>query len=1059
MKNRFILLLWLLLGGAGYSQAQDRIISGIITDATDGSPLPGASVAIKGTSSGTLSDENGAYSLTVPTTASNLVVSFIGYVAEEVVIDNRDKINVSLKADTKILHEVVVTALGISREKRALGYAVQEIKGEALQTRPTNALSALSGKVAGLQVVSSGGNMGGSSRVLLRGINSISGNNQPLYVIDGTPVDNADLNSAATSAGSGGKDVGNMIQDINPDDIENISVLKGPSAAALYGTRAANGVILITTKKGKENSKVSLTLNTGIEFEKIVRLPKRQKLYGGGFSNTFQKVNIGGNEYNISEYAVDESWGPKLDGTPVLHWYNLDPENTAEYLQPQPWLYPKNDVHSFFETGVANTNSFSVSGGTSNSTYRLSYTNKNVNGTVPNSSLNRNSLNFSGSSQLGKLKIFNTFNYMKNTSTGRPWTGATNRNIILEAFQWGAVQVDYNKLKNYKRADGTQILWNRSGWQNTPAGEAAKFIDNPYWSAYESYLEENRNRFYGNVGVVYDVNDWLKISGKVNGDLYQYQYQDRIAVYSRTQSQYQEYNNTFSEFNYELLASANKSWGDVSLNVNVGGNLMNQKRRISDQVTQGGLILPEYYNLKNASSVLTNSNSYHKQINSVFGSFSLGYKSLLFVDGTVRNDWSSTLPVDRNSFIYPSVTTSLILSELKGINEIAWLDFAKIRLGWAQVGNDTDPYQLQRAYEATQAFDGMAGYKLPERLNNQLLKPEITSSWETGLSFQALKNRIGLDITYYDNVSRNQIINIPVSSAFGYDSKVINAGKINNKGFEITLSGTPIRSNGFLWNSTLNWSRNQNKVIKLAPGVNTFQLTNSLVTLVAREGEQYGQLLGNDFIYASDGQKVIKADGTYERGQQLTPLGSVLPKYLFGFQNSFTYKNFNLGFLVDGRVGGKFFSQTYKVAMYAGILDKTAANGIRETGVVLDGVKGTVTYNSDGTYEVTNTTPNDTRITAQAWARGEYSGPTPQTIFDASFVKLREVTFGYSLPLTDKLVKSVYFGLYGRNLANLYAASKYIDPEMTSSGGNIQGIEGGNIPVPATYGLNVNVKF
>ncbi|CAG5073112.1 TonB-dependent receptor P3 [Dyadobacter sp. CECT 9623] len=1059
MKIRFLYLFLLTFLATGFVSAQQRVITGIITDAGDGSPLPGASVAVKGTSSGTLSDADGAFSLNVNDDASILVVSFIGYLAQDVAIGNVDKISVALKADTKILNEVVVTALGISREKRALGYAVQEIKGEALQTRPTNALSALSGEVAGLQVVTSGGNMGGSSRVLLRGVNSISGNNQPLYVIDGTPIDNADLNSAATSSGSGGKDVGNMIQDLNPDDIENISVLKGPSAAALYGTRAANGVILITTKKGKENSKVNLTLNTGIEFENIVRLPKRQKLYGGGFSSTFQQANIGGTNYNIAEYAVDESWGPKLDGTPVLHWYNLDPENTADYLNPQPWIYPKNDVHTFFETGVANTNSLSVSGGNANSTYRLSYTNKNVKGTVPNSSLKRNSINFSGSSQLGKLKVYNNFNYIKNQSTGRPWTGATNRNIILEAFQWGAVQVDYEKLKNYKRADGTQILWNRSGYQNTPAGEAAKFIDNPYWSAYESYLDENRDRFYGNVGLVYDVNSWLKVSGKVNADLYNYQYQDRIAVYSRTQSQYQEYNNNFSEFNYELLASANKSWGDISLNVNAGGNLMSQRRRISDAVTQGGLIIPEYYNLKNASSVLVNSNSYQKQINSLFGSFSLGWKSLLFVDGTVRNDWSSTLPIGRNSFTYPSLTTSLILSELNGIKDVSWLDFAKVRLGWAQVGNDTDPYQLQRAYEATQSFDGLASYRLPTQLNNQALKPEITSSWETGLSLQAFKNRVGLDVTYYDNVSRNQIINIPVSSAFGYDSKVINAGKINNKGVEVTLTGTPIRSNGFEWNSSLNWSRNRNKVIQLAPGVNTFQLANSLVTLVAREGQPYGQILGNDFIYTTDGQKVIKADGTYERGQQLTPLGSVLPKYLFGFQNSFTYKNFNLGFLVDGRVGGKFFSQTYKVGMYAGVLEKTAANNVRETGVVLDGVKGTVTYNADGTYSVSNISPNDTRITAQAWARGEYSGPTPQTIFDATFVKLREVTFGYSLPLANKTVKSIYFGLYGRNLVNIYTASKYIDPEFTSSGGNIQGLEGGSIPVPATYGLNVNVKF
>lgn len=1058
MKKQILFILSLFIVAIGYARA--GVVTGIITDLTDGSPLPGASVTVKGTSIGTLSDVNGAYTLDVPTEKNVLTISFIGYIAQDVSIGNQAVVNVALQADSKLLNEVVVTALGISREKRALGYAVQEVKGEALQTRPTNALSALAGKVSGLQVTSSGGNMGGSSRVLLRGINSISGNNQPLYVIDGTPIDNADLNSASTSAGSGGKDIGNMIQDINPDDIENISVLKGPSAAALYGTRAANGVILVTTKKGKENSKVALTLNTGVEFEKIVRLPKRQKLYGGGFLSTFEKKNIGGTDYNVVEYAVDESWGPKLDGTPVLHWYNLDPENKEAYLKMSPWEYPKNDVYSFFETGVANTNSLSLSGGNSNSTYRLSYTNKNVKGTVPNSSLKRNSINFSGSTKFGKLNIYNNFNYIKNQTMGRPWSGATNRNIMLEAFQWGQVQVDYKKLKNYKRADGTQILWNRSGWENTASGEAAKFIDNPYWSAYESYLEENRDRFYGNVGLVYDVNSWLKVSGKVNADIYNYQYQDRIATYSRTQSQYQEYNNTFNEFNYELLASANKTWGDISLNVNVGGNLMKQNRRVLDATTQGGLTIPEYYNLKNASSVLVNSNAYKKQISSVFGSFSLGWRSMLFLDGTVRNDWSSTLPVDRNSFMYPSLTASFIFSELEGIRNIAWLDFAKVRLGWAQVGNDTDPYQLQRVYEAGQAFGGLPNYKLPTQLNNQFLKPEITSSWETGISVQAFKNRLGLDVTYYDNVSRNQIINIPVSSSFGYDSKVINAGKINNKGVEVTLSGKPISSRGFEWNSTLNWSKNTNKVIELATGVNTFQLTNSLVTVVAREGESYGQILGNDFIYAADGQKVIKADGTYDRAQQLTSLGSVLPKYMFGFQNSFSYKNFNLGFLIDGRVGGKFFSQTYKVAMYAGILDKTAADNVRETGVVLDGVQAQVTYNGDGTYQVSDAVPNTTRITAQSWARGEYSGPTPQTIFDATFVKLREITLGYTLPLANnKVIKQVYFGLYGRNLLNLYTASKYIDPEFTSSGGNIQGVEGGNIPTPATYGLNVNFKF
>lgn len=382
--------------------------------------------------------------------------------------------------------------------------------------------------------------MGGSSRVTLRGINSISGNNQPLYVVDGTPIDNTDLNSLSTINGSAGKDVGNLIQDINPDDIENISVLKGPSAAALYGSRAANGVILITTKKAAAGGRVNISINTGLDLEQIVRLPKRQKLYGQGYATSFQTVNIGGTDYKIVDYASDESWGPRLDGTDVLQWYSLNPEDQSTYLKPTPWLYPKHDVHYFFRTGLANTNNIAITGSADKTTYRFSYTNKNVGGTTPNSSLSRNGINFSGSTQLGKVKISSHVNYIRNSSMGRPWAGASNRNIMLEAFQWGAVQVDYKLLENYKRADGTPLAWNRTGWENTPAAEATRFIDNPYWSAYESYMEERRDRFYGNVGIQYQATDWLTLDAKAHGDIYSFKSEDRIAAYSRSQSQYEE---------------------------------------------------------------------------------------------------------------------------------------------------------------------------------------------------------------------------------------------------------------------------------------------------------------------------------------------------------------------------------------------------------------------------------------------------------------------------------------------------------------------------------------
>lgn len=1040
---------------------QEFVIKGRVTDAT-GLELPGVTVQIKGNlRTGTLTNEDGYYSISAQKNET-LVFSFLGFETHEAKVLTNTSINVVLKEKATELDEVVITSLNIPREKKALGYAVQGVSGEALETRPTNALSALSGKIAGLQVISSGGNMGGSSRVTLRGINSITGNNQPLYIIDGVPLDNTDMNTSATINGSAGKDVGSTIQDINPDDIADISVLKGPSAAALYGTRAANGVILITTKKGDgRDDRIDIQVNTGIEFEKVVRLPERQKLYGGGYSTTFQKATIDGKEYNIVDYAADESWGPKLDGTPVLHWYNLDPEYTADYLNPQPWVYPKHDVEDYFRTGVSNTNNIALSKNTATGTFRVSFTNKNVKGTIPNSSLGRNSINISGSTKGSLVSFFGNVNYINNKSTGRPWTGASNRNIILEAYQWGQVQVDYQKLKEYKRADGTPRAWNRTSWENTAAGEKTKYIDNPYWSAYESYLKENRDRFYGNVGLTATPTTWLSLTGRINGDVYQYNSQDRIAYYSRSQSQYQEYSQKFDEFNYEFLATTNNRWGDHSLVANVGANYMRRNRRVSDIQTSGGLAIPEYYSLNNAASIIVNPSTglYKKAISSIYGSFSYGWKSMLYLDGTLRNDWSSTLPEDNNSFLYPSLTSSFILTELPALKEQSWLSFAKIRLGWAQVGNDTDPYQLYKTYEALNSFDGNIVYSLPEKLNNPELKPEITSSWETGLQLQLFDNLLGLDVTYYNNNSRNQIISLPTSDAFGYSYKLINAGKINNKGIEATLTVNPIRQKDWDWTAIANFSKNSNKIITLSEAVNTLQLSNTLVSLVAKEGDSYGQIMGYDFVYAPDGQKVVDKDGVYMRTDQFVPLGSVLPDFLWSFQNQLRYKDFSFGFLIDSRVGGKFFSQTYKVGMYSGILKSTAANNIRETGTVLDGVTGDVVFNSDGTYTVSNTAQNTKNITAQAWAQNQYNGPTAYTVFDATFIKLRELTLGYTFRLPKWKIESVSVTAYARNLWNIYTKSKDIDPELTNSSGNVQGIEGGNIPTPVTYGLNLGFKF
>ena len=553
----------------------------------------------------------------------------------------------------------------------------------------------------------------------------------------------------------------------------------------------------------------------------------------------------------------------------------------------------------------------------------------------------------------------------------------------------------------------------------------------------------------------------MNLTGRINGDVYQYNSQDRIAYYSRSQSQYQEYSQKFDEFNYEFLATTNNRWGDHSLVANAGANYMRRNRRVSDIQTSGGLAIPEYYSLKNAASIVVNpaTGLYKKAISSIYGSFSYGWKSMLYLDGTLRNDWSSTLPEDNNSFLYPSITSSFILTELPTLKEQSWLSFAKVRLGWAQVGNDTDPYQLYKTYEALNSFNGNIAYTLPETLNNPELKPEITSSWEAGLQLQLFNNLLGIDVTYYDNNSRNQIIPLPTSDAFGYNYKLINAGKINNKGIEATLTVNPIRQKNWDWTAIANFSKNSNKIIKLSDAVNTLQLSNTLVSLVAKEGDSYGQIMGYDFVYAPDGQKVVNKDGVYTRTDQLVPLGSVLPDFLWSFQNQLRYKDFTFGFLIDSRVGGKFFSQTYKVGMYSGILESTAANNIRETGTVLDGVTGDVVFNADGTYNVSNTAQNTKNVTAQAWAQNQYNGPTAYTVFDATFIKLRELTFGYTFKLPKWRIESVSVTAYARNLWNIYTKSKDIDPELTNSSGNVQGIEGGNIPTPVTYGLNLGFKF
>ncbi|MDR3218430.1 MAG: SusC/RagA family TonB-linked outer membrane protein [Dysgonamonadaceae bacterium] len=749
--KRLILLLTCFIIGMGLAIAQDKQVSGTVTDET-GEPIVGASVIAKGTTIGRATDTNGKFVFTVPTSVKTLVVKYVGYADAEA--DALENVTIRLEPDTKTLGEVVVTALGISREKKALGYAVQEIDGsELLKTRGglNNPVNALQGKIAGLQILSSSGSIGGSSKVLIRGVKSISGNNQPLFVIDGVPIEGADYNSSETARGAGGYDYGNLIQDINPDDIENISVLKGPNASALYGSRATNGVIMITTKKGTKTGKsddgFGITFNTSIGIEKVSKLPKLQRLYGGGYD--FYDIEINGKGYQYPVYEEDVSWGPRYEGQNIVSWYDLGKwEAGGKIGDPttSKWQAPAHDIEDFFETGISFVNSLSMSQATDRSSARISYTNSDLKGYLPNSTQQKNVLNVAASTKSPnkKLELFTNITYLNTATKGRSETGYGDNNVMVKFVQWGHRELDMNELKSlYKYPDGSQVTWNRNAWDDpTPA-----YSNNPYWSRNMCYENDTRNRVYGNVGLSFEITDYLKFQYKTNLDFFVDKQYERNAVYSQEESHYKEISRQQIELNHEFLLQFNKSVNEFSYSANIGSNLMSRNYEYVYGETVGGLVLPEFYNLSNSSSLARGYNRLTKKaINSLFASGTIGYKSLIYLDASIRNDWSSTLPKENNSYLYPSVTGSFIFSELlKGSSP--WLSFGKVRLGYAQVGSDTDPYQIKDIYTFNNSISSTPGYILSNTKRNPNLKPEITTSYEAGLEAAFFKNRLGFEVT------------------------------------------------------------------------------------------------------------------------------------------------------------------------------------------------------------------------------------------------------------------------------------------------------------------------
>ncbi|GLR19977.1 SusC/RagA family TonB-linked outer membrane protein [Portibacter lacus] len=1022
-------------------------ITGTVISSDGNYGLPGVSIVVLSSGLGTISDGDGNFSINVEI-GEKLRFSYIGYTTQVVTV-SQNKLNIVLHPDVTKLDEVIVVGLGISRDKKALGYSIAEVEGQEVNTIPTtDIVNNLSGRVPGLEVSSSSGNMGGSARVLIRGAGSMLGNNQPLYVVDGTIIDNSSLSNTFQNAGLGDvADYGNLSQDINPDDIENVTVLKGPAASAIYGSRAANGVILITTKNSGKSDNVGIDVSFTGMFENVARLPQYQNSYGGGLGTTFEQREINGKTYNIPFYAMDQSWGPKLDGTPVIpYWslYNWEANGKKGDPETVPWEAQPSNIRDFFETGFLAKTNVAFYKGTDIASFRMSFTNLSQTGVFPNSNLGRNTINFSGNLNLTK-KLFVGLkgNFVKNTTRALPVSGYSNNGIMTKLAQWGQRQWDMSKMKDYKQPDGTQRTWNRISFENP----GPQYADNPYWTQYENYGKSERNRVFGNTFIGYKLTDWMTAQFTLNIDHYDESRSVRTAEGSTLESYYATDVYGFSEINNEFSVNFQRQLNDdFHVTGMIGANRMDRDfRRVTGSV-DGGLAAPGIYSLTNSKNqAFVDEYKYIKRINSAYGSATIGWRSLLYLDGSFRNDWSSTLPADNNSYPYYSTSLSLILSELPGLENISWIDFLKIRGGYAKVGNDTDAYNLESTYISNNSYGSYPLFSNPNAIFNGNLKPETSNSWETGLEMNLFKNRLSADVTYYNTLTIDQIMPIAISATSGFRQRWLNAGSMSNKGVELGLTISPVQTKNFTWNATVNFAKNVNEVVELPPDIDQINLADINGTyLVVAKGEKYGMLKGVDFVY-QDGQKVIE-DGLYKQSEELKSLGSVMPDYTVGLINDMQYKRMNFGFTIAHQKGGHYQSLTNMYGIASGSFESTAANGIREKGIIIEGVK------EDGT-------PNDVNVDAFDWANAHRNFGA-LNIFEATYFKLREIHLTYSMPSKySGPFQGVRLSLVGKNLAMWGTDNPHVDPEQITNGGNIQGFEGGANPPTYSYGFNVSITL
>ncbi len=1045
-KNLFLLstracLTMLLMLFAVSAFAQNIVVKGSVKDAT-GVPVIGANVRQQGASSGVITDMNGYYSINCSAKAV-LEFSYIGYATQKVQVNGQKTINVVLTDDTHQLNEVVVTALGIKRQKRSLGYSTTQVKGDEFTlTRDPNIGNALSGKIAGVSVAGNATGSGGSSRVIIRGNASLTGNNMPLYVVDGVPFDNTNQGSAGTW---GGMDMGDGLNNINPDDIENIQVLKGAAASALYGYRGGNGAILITTKSGKKGKGMSIELNNNLTFNSIYDQRDFQKVFGQG------KDGVRPADKQAALDSETSNWGEALDGKKAVNF--LGNEYNYSYI---------NNFKNFYRTGVTNNASLAISGSDEKLTYRFGVTDSYEKGILPNSS----------NSQIG-MNMNTTYDILKNLHF------TVNANYVFEKFNGRSNLSDGNGNTNASllwHANSFDIRWMERGNENCNWGTSASgaellsgtnvYFNNPYWLQYRKTNDAKRNRLTGSMTLKWDITDYLYLQGAVQRDGYNLEFKQvqPIGAAADPNGWMSEYSKNYYEMNYNFLLGFDKTFGDWSIGATFGGNkLINTYKTYAPSDGGRPFIVDGLWSVNNLDPTDTRAKIDYARymVNSLYFTADFGWKNQLFLNVTGRNDWFSTLSKDNNSYFYPSVTASWVFSDTFKNNLPEWFNFGKLRASWAMASNGTSAYQNLMTYKVVNyKTNGVGSITVNNSTYpNEGLKPVQISEKEVGLSLGFFNNRLNFDMAYYVKDTKDDIAQVSTSSASGFSSKIMNIGKIQNQGFEFMVDATPVKSNNFMWNTTLNFAYNKSKVKFLGDGVSRLAIDGATsrvgsVGVYNVVGSAYGEIIGYQYKRDAQGNLLLKNGMPQNNGEQVS-LGNGVYKYTGGWHNALSYKNFTLSFLIDFKFGAKLFSGT-NYSAYSNGLHKNTLLG-RSTDAP------TKAYVYAGIDEATGQA-NTTAVLAQNyWGKVTSENIAEEFMFDASFIKLRELSLSYEFPKTMlaklKVVKGLNLSLVARNLWTIMKHTDNIDPEAAYNNSNGQGLELNGYPYTRSLGFNLNVKF